>query len=60
MNRLLLIASVSAAVGLAGCHKTGDNAGKDLENPGQSAPVNTVQDRRRQHHRRVRHRRCDR
>jgi len=44
MNRLLLIASVSAAVGLAGCHKTGDNAGKDLENPGQSAPVNTVQD----------------
>jgi putative membrane protein len=44
MNRLFLIASVSAVVGLAGCHKTGENAGKDVENPGQSAPVNTVQD----------------
>lgn len=44
MNRLLFVASLSAVVGLAGCHKTGENAGKDVENPGQSAPVNTVQD----------------
>jgi putative membrane protein len=44
MNRLLFVASLSAVVGLAACHKTGENAGKDVENPGQSAPVNTVQD----------------
>jgi putative membrane protein len=28
----------------AACHKTGSNAGNDVKNPEQSAPVNTVQD----------------
>jgi putative membrane protein len=45
MKRFLLSAAAISAVALtAACHKTGSNAGKDLTNPGQSAPVNTVQD----------------
>lgn len=43
MRRLILLGAV-AALALAGCHKTGSNADKDVTNPGQSAPVNTVQD----------------
>jgi putative membrane protein len=42
------VAAMVAAglVGLvaSGCHKTGANAGNDVKNPAQSAPVNTVQD----------------
>lgn len=33
-----------ALLALGACHKTGENAGQDLSNPSQSAPVNTVQD----------------
>jgi putative membrane protein len=44
MKSILLTAAAVSALGLAACHKTGENAGKDLTNPGQSAPVNTVQD----------------
>jgi putative membrane protein len=44
MKSILLVTAAVAALGIAACHKTGENAGKDLTNPGQSAPVNTVQD----------------
>lgn len=43
MRRIMLLGTI-AALALAGCHKTGSNANQDLSNPGQSAPVNTVQD----------------
>lgn len=33
-----------AALALTACHKSGSNAGKDLEKPSDSAAVNTVQD----------------
>ena len=33
-----------AAAMLGGCHKSGSNAGKDVTNPTDSAPVNTAQD----------------
>jgi putative membrane protein len=37
-------AAVAALVTLAACHDTGSNANKDVTNPGDSAPVNAVQD----------------
>jgi putative membrane protein len=43
-THLLVTAAAVAALSLAGCHKTGSNADKDASNPGNSAPVNTVQD----------------
>ena len=36
--------AVVAVLALAGCHKNGSNAGKDVRNPGDSAPVNLAQD----------------
>jgi putative membrane protein len=42
--RLALIGTLLAATALGACHKTGTNAGQDVSNPGNSAPVNTVQD----------------
>jgi putative membrane protein len=33
-----------AATALGACHKTGSNAGQDVTNPGNSAPVNAAQD----------------
>ncbi|MEI9964923.1 MAG: DUF4142 domain-containing protein [Caulobacteraceae bacterium] len=45
MKRLLLAATaIAAAATMGACHKTGSNAGKDVSNPGQSAPVNAAQD----------------
>lgn len=45
MSRTLLLScAVFSALTLAACHKSGSNADKDLANPGDSAPVNTVQD----------------
>ena len=44
MKRILFALGLGAIVGLGACHKTGDNAGKDISNPGDSAPVNTAQD----------------
>jgi putative membrane protein len=44
MKYALFALGLSAAVVVAGCHKTGENAGKDVSNPGQSAPVNAAQD----------------
>lgn len=41
---LLLSCAMFSALGLAACHQSGSNAGKDLSNPADSAPVNTVQD----------------
>jgi putative membrane protein len=43
-HALLLGCGLAAVIGLAACHKTGSNANQDVTNPGQSAPVNTVQD----------------
>ena len=37
-------AAALAVLALAACHKTGSNAGQDVTKPGDSAPVNTVQD----------------
>lgn len=37
-------AAVAALVTLSACHDTGSNANKDVANPGDSAPVNAVQD----------------
>lgn len=34
----------AAGLAIAACHKTGSNAGSDVSNPGQSAPVNAAQD----------------
>ena len=42
-NQLIGVAMLSM-LSLAACHKTGSNAGNDVKNPEQSAPVNTVQD----------------
>ncbi len=45
MKRLLLVSALTACAALtAACHKTGDNAGKDIAQPSDSAPVNAVQD----------------
>lgn len=45
MSRTFAIgAALIGALALAGCHKTGSNANRDVQNPGDSAPVNTVQD----------------
>jgi putative membrane protein len=45
MSRTLLLScAVFSALTLAACHQTGSNADKDVTNPGDSAPVNTVQD----------------
>ena len=45
MSRTLLLScAVFSALALAACHESGSNANRDLENPGDSAPVNTVQD----------------
>jgi putative membrane protein len=45
MSRTLLLScAVFSALTLAACHKSGSNADQDLANPGDSAPVNTVQD----------------
>jgi putative membrane protein len=44
-KRILLVTAIGACTALsAGCHKTGDNAGKDLSHPSDSAPVNAAQD----------------
>ena len=40
----LVGAAALAAAALGGCHKTGSNAGKDVTNPANSAPVNAAQD----------------
>ncbi len=40
----LLSAAALAAAALGGCHKSGSNAGKDVTNPANSAPVNAAQD----------------
>lgn len=40
----LTTVAVAALIGLAACHDTGSNAKKDVTNPGDSAPVNAVQD----------------
>ena len=45
MRRIMLAAAaIGVAITAGACHKTGSNAGKDLSNPGGSAPVNAVQD----------------
>ena len=46
MNRVIASAAavLIAAAMLGGCHKTGSNAGKDVSNPADSAPVNAAQD----------------
>ncbi len=45
MNRTLICAAAfGALMTTAACHKTGSNANQDITNPGQSAPVNAVQD----------------
>lgn len=45
MKKLLMTAAaMGAVVSMAACHKTGSNANQDVTNPGQSAPVNAVQD----------------
>lgn len=45
MSRTLLLScAVFSALTLAACHKSGSNADQDLANPGDSAPVNAVQD----------------
>ena len=45
MKRIFLAgAALAVAVGASACHKTGANAGKDVTNPGGSAPVNAAQD----------------
>lgn len=45
MSRILLLSCAAfSALTLAACHKSGSNADQDLANPGDSAPVNTVQD----------------
>lgn len=44
IGRTGLVVFMIAAGAAAGCHRSGSNAGRDVENPGQSAPVNTVQD----------------
>jgi putative membrane protein len=45
MKRILICAAAAAAlIAVGGCHKTGSNANKDVTNPGDSAPVNAVQD----------------
>lgn len=41
---LLLSCAMFSALTLAACHKSGSNANQDLANPGDSAPVNTIQD----------------
>jgi len=43
-NYALTAAMLAAAVSLGACHKTGSNANNDVAKPGDSAPVNTVQD----------------
>ena len=45
MKRVFLAATaLSLALAAGACHKSGANAGKDVTNPGGSAPVNAVQD----------------
>lgn len=44
MKSILLAGLAVSALALAACHDTGSNAGKDVTNPGDSAPVNAVQD----------------
>ncbi len=46
MNRhaIFTTAAVAALIALGGCHKTGSNANQDAAQPGDSAPVNAVQD----------------
>jgi putative membrane protein len=45
MKRIAILAGVAwAALALAACHKSGSNAGQDVTNPTQSAPVNAAQD----------------
>ena len=45
MKRILIAAAaVAALTATAACHKSGSNANQDVTNPGQSAPVNAVQD----------------
>lgn len=44
MKHLMISTALVAALGVAGCHKTGTNADRDMTNPGDSAPVNAVQD----------------
>ena len=46
MKRQAILATVAVAalMGLSACHKTGTNANNDVANPGDSAPVNAVQD----------------
>jgi putative membrane protein len=45
MSRTMFVgAAVVAALSLGACHKTGSNAEQDVRRPGDSAPVNTVQD----------------
>jgi putative membrane protein len=46
MLRHTIFASAAAValIGLSACHDTGSNANKDVTNPGDSAPVNAVQD----------------
>ena len=43
-NAILATAAISAVLALGACHKSGSNANQDVANPGDSAPVNTVQD----------------
>lgn len=43
-HTIFATAAVAALIGLAACHETGSNANKDATNPGDSAPVNAVQD----------------
>ena len=45
INRLALATALaSCAILTSACHKTGENAGKDVAQPSDSAPVNAVQD----------------
>jgi putative membrane protein len=45
MQRTAFIgAAVIATLALSACHKSGSNAGNDINHPGDSAPVNTAQD----------------
>jgi putative membrane protein len=44
MRTTIYAVAAVAALSLAACHKSGSNANNDVANPGDSAPVNTVQD----------------
>lgn len=44
MKTWMIAGATVMAVAVAGCHKTGSNAGRDASRPSDSAPVNAAQD----------------